>query len=65
MASDERKHLPNSFIPPWGDGYPACEKCRRPADSIEVEAPLDTGERIYTVICHGEIWRWSSFRGAH
>jgi hypothetical protein len=64
MISDEQIHLPNDLTPPWGDGYPYCEKCKRPVDSIEVEVPFDTGERIYTINCHGEIWRWSNFRGA-
>ena len=23
-------HLPEALVPPWGDGYPYCEKCKRP-----------------------------------
>jgi hypothetical protein len=64
MISNEQGHLPMDLAPPWGDGYPDCEKCKRPVDSIEVGPLLDTGERIYTINCHGETWRWSNFRGA-
>jgi hypothetical protein len=77
VMSMNDKHLPEALTPPWGDGYPSCAKCNRLVDSIEVETPFEyleespassilvhTGERIYTVTCHGENWRWSSFTGA-
>jgi hypothetical protein len=64
MIINKQNQSPNDPTPPWGDGYPPCEKCKRPVDSIEVEKPFDTGERIYTINCHGETWRWSNFRGA-
>jgi hypothetical protein len=63
MDVDDHDHLSDELQPPWGKGYPFCEKCGRPVDSIEIEESGDTGERIYTISCHGEHWRWSNFRG--
>jgi hypothetical protein len=76
MGAYKHRQLPEDLVPPWGDGFPSCEKCKRPVDSVEVETPVEciddspaspilvhTGERIYTIGCHGEYWRWSNFTG--
>lgn len=57
---------------------PQCERCKKPVDSIEIEALTDvlysvwygvpfytdSGERIMTIRCHGEIERLSNIRNA-
>jgi hypothetical protein len=71
---DEDGH-PN-FAKLYGINWPHCEKCNKPVDEVEVENCLDytsngfylvphyTGERILTIRCHGEKWKYSNWRGA-